>query len=126
VVCHNMGRLITETVESVWRSEFLPDELLLVDDGSDDAETPIHLAALERAAVEHGRPLRIVRQGNLGLAAARNAGLNAATGEFISFLFDTSPNSGQVVVIYAVPIAVAEIVPDSQPNDGRYRVTSKR
>jgi hypothetical protein len=86
VVCHNMGPLITETVESVWRSEFVPDEVLLVDDGSDDAETAIHLAALERAAVEHGRPLRIVRQRNLGLAAARNAGLNAATGEFISFL----------------------------------------
>lgn len=86
VVCHNMGPLITETVESVWRSELLPDELLLVDDGSDDAETSIRLAALERAAVEHRRPLRIVRQRNLGLAAARNAGLHAATGEFISFL----------------------------------------
>lgn len=86
VVCHNMGPLITETVESVWRSERLPDELLLVDDGSDDAETSVHLAALERAAVEQGRPLRVVRQRNLGLAAARNAGLNAVTGEFISFL----------------------------------------
>jgi len=86
VVCHNMGPLITETVESVWRSEYLPDELLLVDDGSDDAETAIHLAALERAAAGRGRPLRVVRQRNLGLAAARNAGLAAATGEFISFL----------------------------------------
>jgi hypothetical protein len=86
VVCHNMGPLITETVESVWRSEYIPDELLLVDDGSDDAATPVHLTALERAAVERGRPLRVVRQRNRGLAAARNAGLAAATGEFVSFL----------------------------------------
>ena len=86
VVCHNLGRLITETVESVWNSERLPDQLLLVDDGSDGAETVACLTALERASVEPRRPLRVLRQRNLGLVAARNAGLAAATGEFISFL----------------------------------------
>jgi hypothetical protein len=41
---------------------------------------------LEREAAERSRPLRVIRQRNRGLAAARNAGLEAATGEFISFL----------------------------------------
>jgi hypothetical protein len=86
VVCHNMGSLITETVESVWRSDRLPDELLLVDDGSDDATTEACLEALERAAVDRRLPLRLLRQPNRGLAAARNAGLAAATGDCISFL----------------------------------------
>jgi glycosyltransferase involved in cell wall biosynthesis len=37
-------------------------------------------------ASERGLPLRVIRQRNKGLAGARNTGLEAAKGEFISFL----------------------------------------
>lgn len=86
VTCHNMGKLITETMESVWRSERLPDEVLVVDDGSDDPVTLDHLAALGRECLVRNLPLQIIRQSNRGLANARNAGLRAASGEFVSFL----------------------------------------
>jgi hypothetical protein len=75
-----------ETVDSVWRSVRVPDELILVDDGSRTDETVRVIALLEDAARERGLPLRVLRQGNRGLAAARNRGLDAATGEFVSFL----------------------------------------
>jgi hypothetical protein len=86
VPCYEAGPLLAETVESIWASERVPEEVLLVDDGSRGDETLDTIAALERAAAARGLPLRIVRQTNGGLAAARNAGLAEARGEFISFL----------------------------------------
>ncbi len=86
VVCHDMGDLVRETVESVWRSERVPDELILVDDGSGEKETLRAIAALESEARRRGLPLRVLRQCNQGLAAARNRGLDAAAGELVSFL----------------------------------------
>lgn len=86
VTCYEMGSMVRETVESVWASERLPEEVLLVDDGSHDEETFVHIKKLERYASQKGLPLTVIRQRNQGLAAARNAGLNAAKGEFISFI----------------------------------------
>jgi glycosyltransferase involved in cell wall biosynthesis len=86
VTCYEMGVLIEETVESVWSSDRVPEELLLIDDGSHGEETLQSIAKLERAAAASHLPLRVIRQVNRGLARARNAGLEAATGEFISFI----------------------------------------
>lgn len=86
ITCHEMGALVVESVHSVWASERVPDELMLIDDGSRGAATAESLARLEREAADPGRPLRIVRQDNRGLAAARNRGLDEITGDFVSFL----------------------------------------
>lgn len=84
VPCYELGSLAVETVRSIWVSARPPDELLLIDDGSTGEATRRALAELEAEAVRGGRPLRVIRQPNRGLAAARNAGIAAATGEFIS------------------------------------------
>jgi glycosyltransferase involved in cell wall biosynthesis len=86
VACYEMGELIVETVDSVWRAQRVPDELILVDDGSHGAPTLNAIRRLEARAEQENLPLRVLRQGNQGLAAARNAGLAAATGTYISFL----------------------------------------
>jgi glycosyltransferase involved in cell wall biosynthesis len=86
VVCYNMGPLITETMDSVWRSERIPDQVILVDDGSSEPDTLTRLEAIEQDSRTRGLPLQVIRQGNRGLAGARNAGLAQATGDFISFL----------------------------------------
>ena len=86
VTCYEMRSMVKEAVESVWASERLPDEILLIDDGSHGEETVIDLHELEQRASETGLPLRVIRQQNQGLAKARNTGLQTATGEFISFL----------------------------------------
>jgi glycosyltransferase involved in cell wall biosynthesis len=86
LTCYDLGAYVGEAVESVWASERIPDEVLLVDDGSRDEGTHARLGALEKEAAARDLPLTVLRQGNRGLAAARNAGLAAARGAFISFL----------------------------------------
>jgi GT2 family glycosyltransferase len=86
VICHEMGALLAETVHSVWNASRLPDEVILVDDGSYGDETLATIAALEAEAGQRGLPLRIIRQTNQGLASARNAALAAASGGYISFI----------------------------------------
>jgi hypothetical protein len=86
VNCYEMGHLIKEAIASVWNAERMPDEVLLIDDGSRDYETAACIAELEQEASGRGLPLKVVRQRNRGLAASRNVGLEMAGGEFISFL----------------------------------------
>ena len=86
VVCYELGALLAETVYSVWTSTRVPDEVLIVDDGSADEPTRQTIARLQRESAQGRGPLAVLRQGNCGLAAARNAGLAAASGEFISFI----------------------------------------
>jgi GT2 family glycosyltransferase len=70
----------------VWNAERLPDEVLLIDDGSKDFETAACIAELEREAATRRLPLTVVRHRNRGLAASRNVGIELASGEYISFL----------------------------------------
>lgn len=59
-----------------------PCEIIVVDDGSPD-DTPQRVAPL----VQSGQ-IRYVRQENAGMAAARNAGAQLATGDYLYFLDD--------------------------------------
>lgn len=86
VTCHDLGPYITDAVESIWASEQVPDEVLLVDDGSRNEQTRARISDLEGEAAARRLPLTVLRQPNRGLCGARNAGLAAARGEFISFL----------------------------------------
>ena len=102
VVCtYDRADRVGRTVQGVLAQEGPTFELVVVDDGSTDA-TPEVLAALadELAAAvvaaeadggdpgDPGDRLRVVRQRNAGLGAARNAGLAAARGEWVVFLDD--------------------------------------
>lgn len=86
VTCYEMGSMVRETVESIWSSTRLPDEVLLIDDGSHGEKTLKAIEELEKIAEHKGLPLRVIHQKNQGLASARNTGLHAAEGAFISFV----------------------------------------
>ena len=75
--CYNHGELLIEAVASAERSILEPYELIVVDDGSRQPRTVEVLAALEEAGYF------VVHQENRGLSAARNRGIELATGAFV-------------------------------------------
>lgn len=75
----NGARFLDEAARSVLTQTWTNLEWVVVDDGSTDA-TPAILAALDDSRV------RVIRQANSGVGAARNAGIDAARGEFIAFM----------------------------------------
>ena len=86
VTCYEIGSILKESLTSVWNSVRCPDEVILMNDGSQGEETLQAISELEHEATEQKLPLRVIHQGNCGLAAARNKGLELAQGEFISFV----------------------------------------
>lgn len=83
VPTYNGRRFVGETIASVCAQTMADWELVVVDDGSTDA-TPALLA--EAAAAD--RRVRVLRQANGGIAAARTAGLAATCpeSEYVLFL----------------------------------------
>lgn len=79
---HNRPSLLQEAVDSVLRQTYRPIEIIVVDDGSDDV-TPEVIRRLETAMPG---VIRAARQANAGPGAAREAGREAAQGEFIQYL----------------------------------------
>jgi len=76
---YNCERHLAEAIRSVLEQSYEPLELLVVDDGSTDSSAEI----AERYASSR---IRVLRQGNAGTAAARNAGVDAARGDLLAHL----------------------------------------
>ncbi len=81
----NRSALLHAAIDSVLRQTHPVREIIVIDDGSSD-ETPALMPALA-ARIQAPRVISL-RQSNLGPAAARNAGVAAATGSLIAFLDD--------------------------------------
>jgi heptose III glucuronosyltransferase len=79
---YNVAPYLRQCLDSIAAQEALPKEIIAIDDGSTDGSSTI---LLEYAANNLPR-LRINRQENSGLSAARNAGLRLATGKWVSFI----------------------------------------
>jgi hypothetical protein len=77
VPVYNGARFLAAAIESALAQDYRPVEVIVVDDGSDDGS-----AAIARSF----EGVRYVYQNNQGPAAARNAGIREARGEFIAFL----------------------------------------
>ena len=79
IVCtHNGARTLGECLDGLERVDYPDYEVIVVDDGSTDWKPAI----ADRPGV------RLVRTANRGLAAARNAGLEQATGEIVAYIDD--------------------------------------
>jgi glycosyltransferase involved in cell wall biosynthesis len=77
VPCYGQAHFLSDALDSARAQTHEPIEIVVVDDGSPD----------DVAAVVARYPgVRLIRQTNRGLAAARNAGLQASTGSFVTFL----------------------------------------
>lgn len=80
VPVYNPGSRLTDCVASILAQDHSSIELILVDDGSTDgsAETCDRIAAADPRVM-------VVHQSNKGIAAAQNAGLDVASGQYITF-----------------------------------------
>lgn len=77
----NVENLLARCIESVLEQEYTDYELLLVDDGSTDNSGRI---CDEYAGKDHR--VKVFHQKNSGVSAARNTGLEHASGEYIVFV----------------------------------------
>ena len=75
--CFNHGEFLAEAVESVTRVRRDDIELVVVDDGSTDEKTQKEMENL------CAQGIKVIRQQNKGLAAARNAAVMASQGEYL-------------------------------------------
>jgi CDP-glycerol glycerophosphotransferase len=81
VPVYNVEAYLDECLRSVLNQTVDDLEVVVVDDGSTDDS----LQVAERHA-ERDRRIKLVRQANGGLGQARNTGVEAAEGEFLSFV----------------------------------------
>lgn len=77
---YNKEAYLAECLDSVLGQTLRDIEVVVVDDGSTDSSKSV----VERYMHDDGR-VRLVSQENMGVAAARNKGMEEACGEFISF-----------------------------------------
>ncbi|MFH1198794.1 MAG: glycosyltransferase family 2 protein [Candidatus Omnitrophota bacterium] len=75
---YNRQHYIKEAVESALAQDYLKIEVIVVDDGSQDNT--------ESVLAPYAGRIKYIKQENSGPAKARNHGIKAARGEFITFL----------------------------------------
>jgi O-antigen biosynthesis protein len=114
IVCsYNGARTLDECCAGLRALNYPDFDVIVVDDGSTD----------ETAAIAASYGYRVIRLANGGLSRARNAGLAAATGEFVAYLdADAWPDPDWLTYLHAtftrtahVGIGGPNIAP---PNDG--------
>lgn len=98
IPARNAAAFLREAIESVL-AQALPVELIVVNDGSTDLTAAIARSYAPRVC--------LIDQPPLGLGAARNRGVRAATGEWIAFLDADDLWSHGKLAFQAATIAVA-------------------
>ncbi len=78
IPAYNAERYLAEALASVFGQSRVPEEIIVVDDGSTDRT--------EEVVRKHGEAIRFLKQPHRGPGAARNLGVESARGEFIAFL----------------------------------------
>jgi GT2 family glycosyltransferase len=76
VCCYNGADTLAECLAGATAVDYPDYEVIVVDDGSTDAS----------AAIAASFPVRLISTPNRGLSAARNTGLEAATGDIVAYL----------------------------------------
>jgi len=80
----NAASYLRETVDSVARQTVLPRCVIVVDDGSGDDTWQVLQAMVKDFPVGWLQPVRLER--NVGVSAARNAGIERARADYVAFL----------------------------------------
>ncbi len=81
VPCYNVEEYLADCLDSIVRQRYRDLDIVVVIDGSPDRS-----AQIARGYARWDRRIRVLEQPNAGLGAARNTGIRAARGEFITFV----------------------------------------
>ena len=81
VPVYNAAKFLPHCLDSLCGQTYRNLEIVCVNDGSTDDS----LAVLKKYASRDTR-IKVIRQENAGVSAARNRGLDAATGELVTFV----------------------------------------
>ncbi|MGL6140662.1 MAG: glycosyltransferase family 2 protein, partial [Planktothrix sp.] len=100
IPAYNCDRYIGQAVESILNQTYPADEIIIIDDGSQDNTREV--------LQPYSDYIRYVYQENQGVSVARNHGLNLARGEFIVFLdaddiFLPDKLAAQIAIFQAQP-----------------------
>ena len=83
IPCFNGAEFIDRCLDSAWNQTLSPSEIIVVDDGSTDTSID-HIQAWRQR--HPTAPVRLIRQPNKGVSAARNTGCETASSEWLAFL----------------------------------------
>lgn len=114
IPCYNSmlkSRELKGSIYSALRQQSCNVEVILVDDGSSDGTN-----AILRTFLTDGR-VKLIEQENAGVSAARNAGLEAASGDWVFFL-----DADDVMDTYAVSTLLGAARADDDVVVGAYTV----
>lgn len=78
---YNVAQYLRECIDSIFAQTFTDWEMIAVDDGSADES-----AAILKEYAQNDKRLKILQQSNKGAAAARNYGMQYASGKYLMFL----------------------------------------
>ncbi|WP_158784778.1 glycosyltransferase [Pantoea sp. BAV 3049] len=78
---YNGREYLSEAIDSLLRQTAIPDEIIIIDDGSTDGTDQL----IADYCAAHSF-IRLIRNARGGVSAARNKGLDIATGQFIYFM----------------------------------------
>ena len=117
---YNGERFLKESLESVFAQTFQDYEIVCVDDGSTDGSRVL--------LKQYGARVKMIQQANAGQSAARNTGVQQATGAFVAFLdqddrWYPSKLAQQVAVLNEEPnVVLVHCDYDRTDGDGRVLV----
>lgn len=118
VPVYNAEATLARCIDSILTQEYTDFELILVDDGSQDASSDI----CDRYAAKDSR-IRVIHKENSGVSASRNLALDLAQGTYLQFLDSDdwiTPNATQLFVDTATHFHCDLVISDF------YRVVGER
>ena len=78
---YNVESYVGRCLDSIVKQTYAPIEVIIIDDGSDDGSSRIC-----KEYANNYYYIKLIRQTNQGQSAARNHGIQVATGDYISFV----------------------------------------
>jgi len=82
IATRNRAGMLEHALDSLCGQKRLPDEVVVVDNGSADATAAVALSFQDRLN------LKVVREERVGIPHARNTGIRAASGDIVAFIDD--------------------------------------